>query len=200
MKYESFLTLHRQQRNWHVQGPERWKIHNLNSPCDINSSTVQLWSYKNTFLCKQNKNNDFIQQFLLFRVSLWHTFTTVPQNTCVCIPLIVNKPRCIRLMRQQHQTHAPRHSCKYMSNKKCQTCWIKSFFVFFAHKKYSCSFIILGLNHWTILLLRMSLLPFWVLNVVVILLSALSKSSRIILICVLKMKEGLRVLKQHKGE
>ncbi len=115
MKYESFLTLHRQQRNWHVQGPERWKIHHLNSPCDINSSTVKLWSYKNTFLCKQNKNNDFIQQFLLFRVSLWHTFTTVPQNTCVCIPLIVNKPRCVRLMRQQHQTHAPRHSCKYMS-------------------------------------------------------------------------------------
>ncbi len=23
MKYESFLTLHRQQHNWNVQGPER---------------------------------------------------------------------------------------------------------------------------------------------------------------------------------
>ncbi len=34
---------------------------------DISGSNVILWSY----VCKSNKNNNFIQQFLLFRVSLW---------------------------------------------------------------------------------------------------------------------------------
>ncbi len=29
-------------------------------------STVIVWSYENTFLCKEKKNNYFIQQFLLF--------------------------------------------------------------------------------------------------------------------------------------
>ncbi len=42
--------------------------------------------------------------------------------------------------------------------------------IFFAHKKYSCSFIKLRLNHWWTILM-MSLLPFWALNVEVVLLS-----------------------------
>ncbi len=44
---------------------------------------------------KENKNNDFIQQFLLFRVSLHHTFARVPGhmrmmllklNILICVP------------------------------------------------------------------------------------------------------------------
>ncbi len=35
-------------------------------------------------MCKENKNNDFIQQFCLFHVSLQHVFMRV---LCVCIPL-----------------------------------------------------------------------------------------------------------------
>ncbi len=41
--------------------------------------------------------------------------------------------------------------------------------VFFVHKKYSCNFITLRLNTWTILMI--SLLPFWALNMVVVFLS-----------------------------
>ncbi len=87
MKSESFLALHRQQHNWHVQGIV------IFSPCDISCSTLILWSYKNTF---ENKNNNFIQQFLLFHVSLWRTFTTVPWR----IPLLVNKAQHILVLCQ----------------------------------------------------------------------------------------------------
>ncbi len=46
------------------------------------------------------------------------------------------------------------------------------FCLFFAHKKYSRSFVKLRLNHWCHrTILTMSLLPFWALNVVVHLLS-----------------------------
>ncbi len=34
-----------------------------------------LWSYENIFVHIENKNNDFIQQFLLFHVSLQGAFT-----------------------------------------------------------------------------------------------------------------------------
>ncbi len=37
------------------------------------------------FVRKENKNKDFIQQFLLFRVSLWCTFTRVPWRTRVIL-------------------------------------------------------------------------------------------------------------------
>ncbi len=42
----------------------------LNNPCDIRGSTVILRSYENTFVLKENKNNDFIQQFRLLHVTL----------------------------------------------------------------------------------------------------------------------------------
>ncbi len=48
-------------------------------------------------------------------------------------------------------------------------------FVFFAQKKYSCSFIKLWLNHWIILL--MSLLHFWVWEHSVALLSVASQKT-----------------------
>ncbi len=31
-------------------------------------------------MCKENENNNFIQQFLLFHVSLFHVFMRVPQH------------------------------------------------------------------------------------------------------------------------
>ncbi len=45
VKSASFLTLHSQQRNWHVQGSE---IRCWNGLCDINGSTIILWSYENS--------------------------------------------------------------------------------------------------------------------------------------------------------
>ncbi len=44
---------------------------------DVSGSTLMLWSYENTFLRKENENNDFLQQFLLFYVSLRHAFRKV---------------------------------------------------------------------------------------------------------------------------
>ncbi len=72
-------------------------------------------------------------------------------------------------------THAPWYSHEHtkkidMEEKKLLNKVIM--FVFFAHKKYSCIFITLLLKRWyhmTILL--MSLLPFWALNMSVMLLS-----------------------------
>ncbi len=53
MKFESFLTLHRQQLNRHVQGSER---------SGFNRHFMKLREY---ILCaKKTKNNDFIQQFI----------------------------------------------------------------------------------------------------------------------------------------
>ncbi len=109
MKSESFLTLHR------------------------------LWGTRIPLVHKENKNNDFIQQFLLFRVSLQRVFTTV----------------------------------SWLTQKKLLN---KVFiFVFFAHIKYSRSFIKLRLNHWCHIrhqtILTMSFLPVWALNVLVVLLS-----------------------------
>ncbi len=79
-------------------------------------------------------------------------------------------------------------------------------FVFFGLKKYSCSFIKLQLSHWChMTVLTMSLLPFWALNVPsCVAVYRGSESSRIwsknIVICVLKMNEGLMGLEQHEGE
>ncbi len=51
MKSESFLTLHKHQVSYHVQGPERYQKHRRNSPCNISGSTVILGSFGNTFCC-----------------------------------------------------------------------------------------------------------------------------------------------------
>ncbi len=80
------------------------------------------------------KNNDFIQHFLLFRVNLSHH-----SHACSTSDL-----------HQQHHTHA---SCYYHEWQQTDPEEKKSLnkvviFVFFAHKKYSHSFIKLWLNHW----------------------------------------------------
>ncbi len=67
---------------------------------------------------KENKNNDFIHQFLLFRLSLQHAFTKVPRPCFVMLSwMCVEEPEEKKLL-----------------NKVV-------IFVFFAHKKYSCGFI-----------------------------------------------------------
>ncbi len=63
MKSESFLTLHRQQGNYHVQKGSKDKIVHV-------TSVMQPLCYEATridFVSKENKNN-LIQQFLLFCV------------------------------------------------------------------------------------------------------------------------------------
>ncbi len=94
MKFESFLTLHRQQWNYH--------IHIVT--CDISGSTVMVWSYENAFCVQRNKNKDFIQQFLLFRVSLRRAFKRVPQRMRVV--LLMQEPDVLRLVYKQRKTHA----------------------------------------------------------------------------------------------
>ncbi len=69
MKSKSFPTLHRQQ-------------HHYNSPL------VQPLFYESTrilFVCKEYKNNNFIQQFLLFRVNLHRRLMKVPWHMCVVL-------------------------------------------------------------------------------------------------------------------
>ncbi len=63
MKSKSFLSLHRQQESYHVEGPERYQDHWQNRPWW--HQWVQPKYYKNTFWCANKKkiNNDFVQQF-----------------------------------------------------------------------------------------------------------------------------------------
>ncbi len=58
------------------------------------ASVVQHSFHKATrilFVCKENKTNDFIRQFLLFRVSLRHAFMRVPQRMQVVKNKLLNK-------------------------------------------------------------------------------------------------------------
>ncbi len=45
------------------------------------------------FVCEENKNKDFIQQFILFRVSLRHAFKRVPQRMHVV--LLMHEPDAV---------------------------------------------------------------------------------------------------------
>ncbi len=110
----------------------------------VRGSTVILWSYENTF-CVQRK-----RKCLLFHVS--------------------------SLTSRGMHTQASWYSCEDKSKtgreeKKLLNKII--IFVFFAHNRYSRSFITLKLNHWCHIctILMMSLLPFWALNMSVALLS-----------------------------
>ncbi len=72
------------------------------------------------------------------------------------------------------------------------------------HKKII-SFIKLRLNHLCHMdYFNNDLIPFWALNMLVVLLSMQGQKALIflqnIIICVLKMNKGLTVLEQHEGE
>ncbi len=78
MKSVSFLTMHRQQQQLTRSRPRK----------DVRTSVKQsmwhqwiLWSYEN-IVCKENKNNNFIQQFIFFYVHLRHAFMRVPCMWC----------------------------------------------------------------------------------------------------------------------
>ncbi len=55
------------------------------------------------FVCKENKNNDFIQQFFS-SASTWCHFGEY-HNACVCFHLNVNKAQCMHVLRKQLHTH-----------------------------------------------------------------------------------------------
>ncbi len=80
IKSESFLTLHRQQRNYHVQGPERYCSKVIVNIVHVtySGSTIILWSYENTFLCAKKTKKQLYSTVLLFLVSLQRVFTRVP--------------------------------------------------------------------------------------------------------------------------
>ncbi len=116
---------------------------------------------------KENKNN-FIQQFLLFRVSFWHAFTRVPW--CLCLQAVFvnmskdfdregffaqpylfepeytdDELREMDLSSTTHVLYFPEHTSDTEEKKLFNKVVI---FVFFVHKKYSRSFLTLRLSHW----------------------------------------------------
>ncbi len=62
IKSESFLTLHRQQRHWHIQGPKGSKdiVKRIYVKSVVNLNFMKLREY---ILCTKNY---FIQQFVLY--------------------------------------------------------------------------------------------------------------------------------------
>ncbi len=66
------------------------------------TSVVQPYCYEATrilFVCKENKNNDFVQQFLLFHVSCRHVHVSTMTHTCafICFFLALLKHTLIRI-------------------------------------------------------------------------------------------------------
>ncbi len=131
----------------------------------FNLKSMKLWEY---FLCaKKTKITTSIQQFLLFHVSLRHTFTRLPQSMDAM--LLMQEPvlrcrtqMCCDLFRSRGRlTYALWFSRERASQTDTaeKNLSIKNIFT---HKKYSYSFIKLRMNHWC---------HIWVLNVSVALLS-----------------------------
>ncbi len=110
-------------------------------------STVKLWSYENTFCGKENENNYFIQQFLLFPVSLRCTFKIVPQRMRVmlltqephsdvetwCTETCLQREECTRMHRDtlvnvhQRLTQKRRNSYSILFHYFCFLCTQKVF-------------------------------------------------------------------------
>ncbi len=106
---------------------------------------------------KANKNNDFIQKFLLLRVILCRAFARVPRrmgvhsSACKQAAAHPGSTSECRLLHQQHYTHASWYSCEHTTKNDTEEKKLLNkvvIFVFFAHKKYSRSFITLRLYHW----------------------------------------------------
>ncbi len=161
MKSESFLTLHRQQCNWNV--PRSRNSKDIVKIVHV-TSVVQPQFYEAMrilFVHKENKNNKFIQQYLLLQI----TYSAIMESTTMhahCFSLHVNKAQRMRVLHQQHHTNAlftcictPDNGGRRDLEEK--NCWIK-LFVFFAHKKYTHSFVNYGWTTdvaWTILLMSL---------------------------------------------
>ncbi len=110
----------------------------------FNRNVMRLW--ENFFVCKENKNNDFTPQFLLFHVSLRHVFMRVPRHMHVmlllmqeltfwhrtqkCCGLFTSRGRCTMYIKQSSSTClkilTERMTCNFLpsftySNQNMQT-------------------------------------------------------------------------------
>ncbi len=101
----------------------------VNNPCDIRGSTVILRSYEINFVCKENKNNNFIQQFF----SSASPYSAIYQNGVSEYPLNVNNACC-------SVSAVPRGYVFYVVYALI---WMKTTCpcTYVAHKKYSRSLI-----------------------------------------------------------
>ncbi len=106
---------------------------------------MKLWEY---FVHKDNVNNDFIQLFLLFHVSLWRTVTY--HEACMFIPVLAIKLQRIQVLRQNAGScvSSTTRMHKHSNRGKKELLHKVVIFVFFVHNMYSRSFLKLRLNHW----------------------------------------------------
>ncbi len=156
---------------------------------------VQLQFYEATrilFVCKENKNNDFIQQFLLICVIIHHAFTTVPRRMCSASGFYISIPA---------PASAVSHACVVVLLWTCvkdsqgreDIVQLSGYFYLFSR-----SFITLRLNHWCHMDyfndVCTTFLGLECVSCVAIRVRKLSDFIKNILICVLKMNEGLMSL------
>ncbi len=137
MKSESFRPCIDSNRNTTFNAKKGSKdIVKLGSK-DIIGSTVILWRYKNTFECKETITSDFIKQFILFHVKIWHAFTKLPhmlrRSRCcgveqACAVPCLQAEECTRMRRVTL-------ACVLKTGTEEKNCRIKSIFVFFLHTK-----------------------------------------------------------------
>ncbi len=128
-------------------------------------------------------------------------------DSCAFFDLNVNEAQRIRVLHQQHYAYTlflrsdqSMHMSMRRGNKLLNKVVI---FVFFAHKKYSRSFVKLWLNHWCHMDHFSNVLTMFLCFDCGSILAVygrvrdLSSFIRNILICVLKMNEGLTGLERH---
>ncbi len=70
MKSESFQTLYRHPQTATLKFKTQKVSKDIDKIVHVTSvvGSTMLWSYENTIVCKDNKNNHFIKQFPLFQV------------------------------------------------------------------------------------------------------------------------------------
>ncbi len=160
---------------------------------------------------KENKPNDFIQQFLLLHVCLCCTFMRVTR--CMRMMLLMQEPAfsrrtqmCCALftIRGMH-THASWYSHERVSKTNMEEKKLLNkdvIFVFFAHEKNTHSFIQLWLNPWLFYQYPFYRFGPWTcqLHCCLCRVRKLSDFIQNIFICVLKMNKGLTGLKKQEGE
>ncbi len=111
------------------------------------------------FCVKKTKITTLFNNFFS-SVSVFDVRSRQYHDPCVCIPLLANCLLCFPGSTSNMHCGTLVNACRRLTWKRTN-CWIKSLFLFSLHTK--------SIFTWTILM--MSLLPFWVLNVSVALLS-----------------------------
>ncbi len=164
----------------------------------FNRNFMKLWEYK------ENKYNDFIHQFLLFRVRLWRAF--MGSTMTYAEPAFWRRIRmlCALFASRGMYTHALWYCREHASKSDTEEKKLLNKVIFLCTKCILIASKIYGWTPdvtWTIL--TMSLLPFWALwqlRCCLCRVRELLDFIKNILICVLKMNEGLTGLEQHEGE